>query len=291
MPMHELPFEYQALPNRTRVVWPGEARVAVYLELNIESWPVGARGLTLLAGQPSALDPLNYGWRDYGARVGIWRVLDLLDKHRVVASAAIDSDACLLYPDIVQAGIARRWAWVAHGENASRLQGTLTSVSAEEDYLREMLVAIESATGSVPSGWLGPALTESPATIPLLAKLGLTHVLDWSNDDEPFALRTGDRSMVAVPRSAELSDVTAFVIRGWSGSQLVAASIDAFDTLYESQRSGAVFGIAVHPFLFGTPSRIRALDRLLTHIASRSSVWITTTHAIAECALHSSPAT
>ena len=243
-----------------------------------------------MAGGDSPLDPLNYGWRDYGARAGVWRVLEILDRQEIVASAAIDADASAMYPEIVQAGVERGWAWVAHGRNSSVLQGTLVDPADEEHYLFEMLDAIAAATGSRARGWLGPALTETPATISLLAALGMTHVLDWSNDDRPYALLTGGSPMVAVPRSAELSDITALVLNGWSAQELADASIEAFDVLYqEGSRSGTVFGVAVHPFLFGTPSRARQLERLLSHVASRSDVWIATTDQIADRALRSVP--
>jgi allantoinase len=281
----ELPFTYEALPDRADAMWPGGAHVAVYLELNIESWPAGKRGLTLVPAGGASLDPLNYGWRDYGARVGIWRILDVVDRHGIVASAAIDSDACALYPEIVQAGVERAWRWIAHGQNGSVLQGTLSDVVEEERYLTEMLSAIAAATGSTPLGWLGPALTETRATVALLAKLGLTHVVDWSNDDQPYELRTDGPRMVAVPRSAELSDITAFVIHGWSAEQFADASVAAFDALYESGRRGTVFGVAVHPFLLGAPARIRQLDRLLAHVSSRSGAWLATTEAIADWTL------
>jgi peptidoglycan/xylan/chitin deacetylase (PgdA/CDA1 family) len=281
-----LPFAYESAPRRRALAWPGGARVAVYLELNLESWPPGARGLTLMPGGDSPLDPLNYGWRDYGARAGVWRVLDILDSAGVVASAAIDVEASASYPEIVRAGVERGWAWVAHGRNSSTLQGTLTDPAAEERYLSEVAEGITAACGSRPRGWLGPALSETPATIPILARLGMTHVLDWSNDDRPFGLRTGGPPMVAVPRSAELSDVTAFVLNGWSVEDLADASIEAFDVLYEDgSHSGTVFGVCVHPFLFGTPSRATELARLLAHVANRSDVWITTTDAIADEAL------
>jgi peptidoglycan/xylan/chitin deacetylase (PgdA/CDA1 family) len=244
-----------------------------------------------MPGGESQLDPLNYGWRDYGARAGVWRVLDILDRRGIVASAAIDADASAAYPEIVQAGIERGWAWVAHGRNSSVLQGTLADAVEEERYLSEMLDAIKASTGSSARGWLGPALTETSATIPLLAAQGMTHVLDWSNDDRPYALRTGGPPMVAVPRSAELSDITALVLNGWPADELTDASIEAFDVLYEEgSRSGTVFGVAVHPFLFGSPSRARELERLLAHVANRSDVWIATTDDIADEALRGVPA-
>jgi peptidoglycan/xylan/chitin deacetylase (PgdA/CDA1 family) len=289
--LNPTPLPFEAAPERPDLEWPGGARVAVYVELNLESWPPGARGLTLMPGGGSPLDPLNYGWRDYGARVGVWRVLEILDRQGIVASAAIDSDASAMYPELVEAGVERGWAWLAHGRNSSVLQGTLADRTEEEHYLAGMLDAIAAATGSTPRGWLGPALSETPCTIPLLAGLGMTHVLDWSNDDRPYPLRTGGRPMVAVPRSAELSDVTAFVLNGWSANDLADASIDAFDVLYEDgARSGTVFGVTVHPFLFGAPSRARALERLLGHVSSRSDVWLATSDEIADRALREAPA-
>jgi allantoinase len=279
--MTQLPFTYASAPNHPAVEWPDGARVAVYLELNLESWPPGERGLSLFPVGES-LDPSNYGWRDYGARVGIWRLIDVLDRYDVVASAAIDSDASGLYPEIVAAGAQRGWCWLLHGRNGSSLQGLVGGPEAEEQYLGETLAAVAAATGSSPRGWLGPALSETPATISLLARLGFSHVLDWSNDDRPYRLRTEQGAMVAVPRLAELSDITSFVIRGWSADRFAGALIEAFDALYEDgSRSGTVLGIAAHPFLLGQPFRVRALERVLAHARARPDVWWTTSDAIA----------
>ena len=156
-----LPFDYSPLPHRQQIDLPDGARVGVYILVNVEYFEPGKPALSLYAGTASfPVDPLNYGWRDYGPRVGIWRIFDLLDKYGIVASAALNSDVCEHYPEIIDAGRARKWAWVAHGKNNSTLQGGMEEAE-ERAYLRDVVEVIEQSTGARPQGWLGPSLTET----------------------------------------------------------------------------------------------------------------------------------
>ena len=225
-------------------------------------------------------DPLNHGWRDYGPRVAIWRLMESLDRHGIRASVLLNSDVPERYPQIIEAGLARDWAWLAHGSSNSTLHTDL-ELAEERAVLTEIVEVIEGATGRRPRGWLGPGLTETLHTPALLAELGLRYVLDWTNDDQPYALNVP--GMLSVPYSVELNDLNMFMSRGLTGPEARQMIIDQFDQLYtDAADSGRVMALALHPFVAGQPFRHRYVDEALAHIAHHPGVWLTTSDEIAE---------
>ena len=281
--MNEPPFEYLPALGRAKLDLPDGARVAVWIGLNVEHYPFGRPGFSIspvTAGLP--VDPMNYGWRDYGPRVGIWRVMDMLDRLGMRASVLLNSEVCHRYPAIVEEGRRRDWAWLAHGRDNATLQ---TGMSRDEErvYLVDVVDTIERSTGQRPRGWLGPALTETEHTPALLAELGLTYVCDWCNDDEPYPLAIDGGPMISVPYSIELNDITLLAEKGFTGPEYQQILVDQFDALYdEGRRGGRVMAIPLHPFLVGQPFRLRYLEAALEHIAGHEHVWLATSDEIAE---------
>lgn len=274
-------FTYSPLPERAGLRWPGGARVAFYLGVNIEHYRVDRPSTSIFAGTSGLVpDPLNYGWRDYGVRVGIWRMLASLDRHGVRASALVNSEVCRQYPQIIRAGLDRGWAWLAHGRDNSTYMTGMTR-DQERALLTEMVDTIERATGTHPQGWLGPGLTESFETPSLLAELGLSYLLDWTNDDQPYELTVP--GLLSVPYSIELNDVTLFVSNGYTGPQFLQAVQDQLDQLYAdaADGSGRVMALCVHPFSVGQPFRQRYFDQALAYVAGHEGVWLTTSDEIA----------
>jgi allantoinase len=277
------PFRYSPLVAREPIRWPNGARVAFYLGLNIEHYRVDAPATSIFPGTAALVpDALNYGWRDYGPRVGVWRMIEALDELGLPASVLLNSEVCELYPEIIEAGVERDWAWVAHGTTNSRLHAGFDSEQAEREALGEMLATIERATGRRPRGWMGPALTETFATPALLGELGGSYLLDWCNDDQPYPLEVPGRRMISVPYSIELNDIPLFVGKSFTGPQFEQMVVDWFDQLYEDgAATGRVMTIGIHPFIVNQPSRHRYLVNALRHIASRQEVWLTTSDEIA----------
>jgi allantoinase len=273
-------FDYSPIVEREPIVWPGGARVAFYVGLNIEHFYVDRPSTSLNEGTAGLVpDPLNYGWRDYGARVGIWRVIDTLDRHGIRASAIVNSDVADRYPQIIAAGRARDWAWLAHGKTNSQLH-TGMSADDERPVLEEIVSTVERATGQRPNGWLGPGLSETFETPKLLSELGLTYVLDWTNDDQPYRLNVP--GMLSVPYSVELNDIGLFVFKSYSGPEFVEIVRDQLDQLYaDSSQSGRVMALALHPFVIGQGFRARYLDEALEYVAAHDGVWLTTSDEIA----------
>lgn len=274
-------YEYSPIVDRDPLRWPGGARVAFYVGLNVEHFEVD-RPSTSLWEPPTPLvpDPLNHGWRDYGTRVGIWRLLEIFDRHGVRPSVLLNADAASRYPQIIEAGRARSWAWLAHGRNNSRLHTGLAEAE-ERTILAEIVETIERATGARPRGWLGPGLTETFATPRLLRELELDYVLDWTGDDQPHALNVP--GMLSVPYAVELNDVILFVKHGMTGPEFLRIVKDQLDQLLAdaADGSGRVMALALHPFVIGQPFRATYLDQALRYIAEHPDVWLTTSDEIA----------
>jgi allantoinase len=273
-------YEYSPIVARPPLKWPNNARVAFYVGVNIEHFEVDKPSTSIFGGTSMlAPDPLNYGWREYGVRVGIWRMMEALDKYRMRASVLLNADCCKRYPQIIEAGKERNWAWLAHGRNNSTLQSGM-NVEAERKYLREVVDVVAQSTGQQIKGWLGPALSETFETPRLLKELGLSYVLDWCADDQPFPLQVP--GMMSVPYAIELNDITMFVSKGLSGEDFYRAVVDQFDQLFnDGRKSGRVMALGLHPFIISQPFRHKYLDKALNYISKRSGVWLTTSDEIA----------
>jgi allantoinase len=278
--MDNLLYDYSPIVDREPIRWPGAARVAFYVGLNIEHFHVDRPSTTLIEATASLVpDALNYGWRDYGARVGIWRTIESLDRHGIPASVLLNSEVCERYPQIIEAGLRRDWAWLAHGKTNSTLHTDLVP-ERERAELAEIVDTIEKATGRRPQGWMGPGLTETFHTPELLADLGFRYLLDWTNDDQPYPLRIP--GMISVPYSVELNDLMLFG-NGTTGPEFLQIVTDQYEQLHaESEHSGRVMALALHPFSTGQAFRAKYLDRALAYLAAQPDVWLTTSDEIAE---------
>ncbi|MEU3601164.1 polysaccharide deacetylase family protein [Streptomyces sp. NPDC006798] len=279
--MDQTLYDYSPITEREPLRWPGGARVAFYVGLNVEHYRIDKPSTSTFAGTAGLTpDPLNYGWRDYGPRVGIWRVIQSLDRYGVRASALLNSAAGERYPQIVGAGRDRDWAWLAHGRDNSTFQAAMAA-EEERRYLTEVVESVERTTGRRPRGWMGPALTETFRTPELLAELGLGYVLDWTNDDQPYRLNVP--GMISVPYSVELNDIGIFVGKGTTGPDFVRIVKDQLDRLYADATpdSGRVMALALHPFVIGQPFRSRYLDEALEYVTQHPGVWVTTSDEIA----------
>lgn len=273
------PFTYSPITERAPIHWPGGARVAVYIGLNIEHFLADRPSTSIWPGTADLRpDALNYGWRDYGARVGIWRTIEALDRHGIRPSVLLNSAVIEHHPQIVTAGVERDWVWLAHGQTNSILHTGFT-VDQERRLLAEITGDIADATGRRPLGWMGPGLTETTHTPELLAELGFRYVLDWTNDDQPYPLTV--RGMLSVPYSVELNDLLIFG-KGYTGGEFVQMVIDQYEQLRaDSATSGRVLALALHPFVIGQPFRHKYLEQVLKYLAAQPDAWLTTTDEIA----------
>jgi len=275
-------YRYSPIVRRRRLELPRGERLALWIGVNVEHYVFGAPALSMAPFTAEMVpDPLNFGWRDYGVRVGLWRLAGIFEHFGVTPSILLNSEVCELYPEIIEEGRRRQWSWVAHGRNNSTLQ-TLMSEEEERVYIEDVVDTIERHSGSRPRGWLSPVLQSSLHTHEILASLGLDYLLDWANDDQPYDFNVQNGRLLSVPYSSEINDIPAFHFRNQSGPAFARAIIDQFDVLYEEGRDSArIMGIGLHPFLVGQPYQSKYLTRALDYIVSHDGVWITTSDEIA----------
>ncbi len=277
-------YDYSPIIDRPPLSWPNGARLALYLGLNIEHYEIDKPSTSITAATAGLNpDPLNYGWRDYGPRVGVWRLMELLDSFGLRASVLLNSDVCERYPRIIEEGNKRNWVWLAHGNNNSTLPALLPA-DAEREMLTQMVETITKHTGRQPNGWMGPALNSSYQTLDILAELGLTYSLDFCADDQPFPMRVKSGRMITVPYTIEVNDITLFVGHSYSGPEFEQLVVDQFEELYrESEESGRIMAVAIHPFAVGQAFRAKYLARALDRVLGQhDDVWLPTTDEIAE---------
>ncbi len=276
-------YAYSAITRRPAYDWPNGKRLAVYLGLNLEHFAFGqGLGAELAPAGPQP-DVLNYAWRDYGNRVGVWRMLELFDDLGLPASVLVNSSIYGYCPEVMEAVRARGDEIVGHGRTNAERQGVLAEAD-EARLISETTAVIAAFEGKEPAGWLGPWISQSVMTPDLLQEAGYTYLLDWCMDDQPVWMKTrsGGR-ILSVPYPQELNDIPSIVARKDSASQFADMIIGNFDEmLVQSQKQPLVMGIALHPYIVGQPYRLRELRRALAHIArSREDIWFTTAGAIA----------
>ena len=208
--------------------------------------------------------------------------MQVLDRHGIRATVALNSDVCIQHPEIIEEGRKLGWEWMGHCESNTRRLNE-AKPGEEKAIISRALATIAQTTGAHPVGWLGSGLQETWDTVDLLAANGCEYVADWCNDDQPYVMNLDDgRSLVAMPYSQQLNDKSAIERRFVSADGFRQMICDQFDVLYrEGAESGRVMAIAVHPYLIGVPHRIGALDKALEYICSHQRVWKATGAEIA----------
>jgi allantoinase len=273
--LENMRYDYSPIILRKHIKWPSNSRVAVWIVLNVEYYQVDIPSVSLTSWRPAPVpDIRNYGWVDFGNRVGIWRIMKVLDKYKIRATVALNSAVCEHYPDIIEEGCKRQWEFMGHGITNSQ---SLTNLSEEQEreVIKTTIHSIHMAIGKYPEGWLSPGLTETFNTPDILAEEGIKYVCDWCNDDQPYYMKVRKGSLVSIPYTVEINDMPAFVSLHLTPQEFSQCIMDQFDVLYGEDR-GTVMAIALHPFLSGQAFRIKYLDKALEYIINHDQVWTTT---------------
>jgi allantoinase len=274
-------YDWLPLSRRGVLRWPEQARVAVGVLVNLEhtEWqpPEGSVQVTTSGGGLGVRpfpDYARLSHREYGHRVGIFRLLDVLEKHGLQATVAMDALTAQHYPYLVRHCLERGCEIIGHGISASQMISNKMSEAAERDYIQTALEALYRATGQAPVGWFGPEYGESARTPQLLANAGIRYVCDWANDEQPYRMKTTQGELFALPLMLELDDLHAMGERHIPVTRYASLLTDSFEQLYrDGQRNGRLFMLHLHPWLSGQPFRIRYLDSALGTMMRRHGVW------------------
>lgn len=273
------PFPYIPVNRRPKITWPGGARVAVWVSPNFEAFALDEK---MPVGKGKIPDVMYWSLRDYGARVGVFRVMDVLSQRGIRASVMLNANVCDVYPEMIEDALKLDWEFLGHNETNTQPLNEIPP-DDEKRVIHDSLVRIEKATGKKPRGWLGSGVQETWNTLDYLADEGLDYVCDWVNDDQPYMIDAAGRPMVSLPYSMEINDRPAFDRYYRSSDEFELMIRRQFDVLYrEGAESGRVMSISVHPFIIGVPHRIWALESGLDYIASHDGVWFATGEEIVD---------
>jgi allantoinase len=283
--------------NRPVLRWPENASVALCAIVTLEhmEWrrPPDSYQLPNIAGGygPGPFpDVTAWSHREYGHRVGIFRVLEVLDKYGVKPTIAMDALTAEHYPFLVRHCLGRGDEIIGHGISVSRMITSRMSEPEEREYIQTALQALRRATGKAPSGWLGPELGESPRTPQLLAQEGIRYVCDWVNDEQPYLLKVPQGELYALPIALPVDDVNALWDRRIDIDRYGEMIKETFDTLYaEGSKNGRLLVLHLHPWLIGQPFRIGRLAEALSYIMQHQGVWTATGAEIIDWFRHQRP--
>jgi allantoinase len=277
---------YSPIVDRPRITWPGDARVALWVAPNIEFYdflPPPNPHRVAWDRVPEPPDVMAYSYRDYGNRVGIWRLAPVLDHYGVRATASLNIAVLDKYPEICEAMVERDWELMCHGIFNTRF---FLGMGEDEEraVIQDAIETMKRRTGKTMKGLFGPCCSATENTMRLAAEAGLIYSCEWYCDDQPFPIDVPTGKLVGVPYGWDVNDDGfTFLDRVYDAEHFLQMVKDQFDVLYEEgAESGRVMCIALHPFLTGQAHAIRYLDRMLDYILSHSGVWATTADKIAE---------
>ncbi|MEC9113330.1 MAG: polysaccharide deacetylase family protein [Actinomycetota bacterium] len=281
LPPHRV--DYLPMADRPSISWPDGARVALWIAPNVEHYeylPPRDPGRNPWPRSPHP-DVQGYSHRDYGNRIGFWRMLEALDRYDVTCTASTNLAVFEHYPDVGKAMADRGWEIMSHGIYNTRYLSSL-SEDEERDFYVDCVETLRRHTGQQLRGMLGPAVSNTIRTPDLMAEAGLTYHADWLHDDQPIPIHVEKGRLVSVPYSIELNDVPVF-LHHYDTDDFVAMVKAQFDTLYEEgATSGRVMALALHPYLMGMPHRIDGLEEILDYLLGHDLVWQTTASEIAD---------
>lgn len=281
--------EYLPITERPVLQLPGGARMAIWVVVNVEIWdfnaPLPRTLLPYPQGIPVVPDVANYSWFDYGIRVGIWRLKDVLDEQSIRATMSMNGVLCETYPQIVKKCLDSQWELLGH----NYIQRVMSNEPDEQWAITRTKELLEQASGHPMRGWMGPGLSETEQTLDILAEEGIEYVADWVNDDLPYRLETKSGRLYALPYTLELNDIVVHLIQQRPSSEFFERARDQFDTLYAESANGArVMCVSVHPYVSGAAHRIRYFRQIFDYIKRHEGVLFMTGEEILDWYLETS---
>jgi allantoinase len=271
-------YAFSMLQQRAPMIWPNAAPVALLIVLPVQFFPLNQRGVPFKVpgGMSTPYPDLRHAsLRDYGNRVGIFRILQALDRYGFQASYAVNSDLIERAPSLLR-DLSARGEIICHGQNMDCLHYGGLARAAEQAQIELPLTRLQEFTGKRVSGWLSPAKSQSENTPDLLKAAGIDYCLDWVNDELPYYQNTHSGALVALPLSTELEDRFVIMHNQHSEQSWCEQVCDAYDFLRQEAKStgaGRMLTLTIHPWLMGQAHRMIWLERALAFIAAAGGYW------------------
>jgi peptidoglycan/xylan/chitin deacetylase (PgdA/CDA1 family) len=266
-------LDFSAIIDRKPLKLPHGARMIVWPVVNVEEWDIARPMPRMVSPPPGGIAPVpdipNWTWHEYGMRVGIWRIMEVLRKHRIKPTISLNAKVCETRPRVAQAALDEGWEFMAHCYEQMAIQ----KVEDQRAMIRHTIEVLKKFTGRTPTGWLGPGRGQTYATLDYVSEAGFKWFGDWVLDDQPQYVRTRNGPLLSIPYSVELNDITIMVTAQQDSDAMFRRTRDAFDQIYGESAGGArVLAFGVHPYISGAAHRIRHFDAMLEYMKKHEGV-------------------
>ena len=274
---HDL-YEWSMLSDRQKINWPDGKKLALWVNVPIQFFPLnqGGEPFKVPAGMTMPYPDLrHFSLRDYGNRVGIYRLLDAFDEFNIEPTFAINSEVAARMPTLINQIKKRGNDIICHGLNMDTLHHNGLSKDQERAQILQALTELSIAVDQPIKGWLSPAKNESSNTLNLLSELGIEFVCDWVNDELPYHMKTKNKALTSMPLATELDDYFIIQQNFHSEQSWLEQVCDACDFLIDeaNEHGGRMLSLTVHPWLMGQPHRIGYLETALKYLSSKTEIW------------------
>lgn len=288
-------FAHRTVFERAALHWPGDKPVALWIVVPLEFFPLD---MALQPVRPiGALDRAypdlwQYANRDYGNRIGVYRIMRVLDRLGLRASAAVNAEIARRIPRLLEEIVRRDWEIVASGVDMGKVHHGGMTREDEGVLIADALQTLRTKSGQPVVGWHSPAHSGSLQTLELLAAHGVRYAADWVNDDLPYMMETRAGSIAALPLSYEWSDRNILAAHDLTIDDYEAEVMLAFRRLEAEggRYGGRVLSLSVTPWIMGYPHRIAGLKRVLEKIVGSGAAWPATGAEILRAFIEQSPA-
>ncbi|MFC4270577.1 polysaccharide deacetylase family protein [Sneathiella chungangensis] len=281
-------FNYSPYNRRPQIRWPDDARIALVVVPNIEYYEYNPPGNSRYQGwERPAPDILYLSHRDYGNRVGLHRMMSVMERYDVRGTVSLNVALCDHMPEIIEDCCNQGWELFSHGIYNTRYMYGLTE-DQEREVIRDSIASIKKHSGQDMAGWLSPSITPTIHTTRYLAEAGVKYTCDFSHDDRPIGIEFSGSRIISMPYSYEINDYFALNSYHYTPEEYLDVIKRQFDQLYkEGEESGTVLSLPLHPYIIGQPHRINILDQALDYITGHSAVWRATGREVADhCLAH-----
>lgn len=266
-------IEYSAIVDRAPLVLPDGGRTIVWPVVNLEEWvptePLPRRILTPPGNSVHVPDIPNWCWFEYGMRIGVWRLLEVLEEFGIKPTVSMNATVVDRYPRVAEAVKDAGWEFMGH----SYIQKPMYQLEDEAGDIQRTMDKLSDFCGTKVRGWMGPGLTQTDQTPELLVDSGFEYTADWILDDQPCLVNTGNGPLYSIPYTTELNDIPIMLLQHHPSRMLLERTMEYFETVYEEGKSNVrVMSIAVHPYIHGTPQRIGYFRKIFETLSQKPGV-------------------
>jgi hypothetical protein len=259
---------YSAIIDRPPLRLPAGVRMIVWPVVNVEEWNVDKPMPRRLSPPPGGGEPVpdiaTWTWHEYGMRVGIWRIFEVMHKLRIKPTLSLNAKVCETRPRIAAEALRAGWEFMAHCYE----QGAIQKIADQRAMIAQTLDVLTRFTGIQPTGWLGPGRGQTHETLDHLAEAGFKWFGDWVLDDQPVEVQTAHGPILSIPYSTELNDIGIMLTSHQRSGEMYERIKDAFDQMHAETAAGSarILAFGVHPYISGVAHRIKYFARMLQYM-------------------------